>query len=278
MSERMQAALRAAGGAGGADGAGRTAGAGGAPVAVGAWQPPSVAGPLVTFRGKPTAASSLEDEVRAARAEGYERGRSEGLAAAAAEIAARLQDLDARRALLDTMARQMSAPLERCDSETAAELARIAVLVGAQLARRELALEPRQVIAVVRESLAALPASAREVRIHLHPRDAALLRESLDDAAGPAAWTVVEDPVMSRGGCRIETEASRVDARLEQRVAAAMASVLGDERGDPRGVELPPAPVVVPPVVAPPVVARSGPADATPKPAAKASRPSRRGA
>lgn len=249
-----------------------------------AWIAPSVAGPLVTFRGKQTHPSSLEEDSRAARAEGFERGRSEGLAAAAAEIAARLQDLDARRALLDTIARDMAAPLERCDADTAVELARLAVIVGSQLARRELALDPRQVIAIVRESLAALPSSAREVRIHLHPRDAALLRESLDPAVGPAAWTMVADPVMSRGGCRIETEASRIDARLETRVAAAMSAVLGDERGEPRGAELPPVPEFVPapimdadaaPAASAQVAAKAKVSD---KPAAKPARGARKGA
>lgn len=214
------------------------------------WSPPSVAGPLITFRGKQTAASSLQDDVRAARDAGFERGRSEGLAAAAADIAQRIADLESRRQLLDGLARQMAAPLERCDEETAAEMARLALTVGAQLARRELALDPRQVIAIIRECLPSLPSSAREVRVNVHPRDAAVLRGQLEPGQG-ASWSLVEDPLMSRGGCRIEAEASRIDARLESRVAAALAAVLGDERGDPRGAELlPPLPEIAPPAPA----------------------------
>lgn len=215
-----------------------------ASAAVGAsWSPPAVAGPLITFRGKQTAASSLQDDVRAARDAGYERGRSEGLAAAAAEIAQRIAELESRRQLLEGLARQMVAPLDRCDEETAAEMARLALTVGAQLARRELALDPRQVIAIIRECLPALPSAARDVRIHVHPRDAAVLRTQIEGGGQAAAFTLVEDPMMSRGGCRIEAEASRIDARLESRVAAALALVLGDERADPRGAEmLPPMP------------------------------------
>ncbi len=209
-----------------------------ATAAVGAsWSPPAVVGPLITFRGKQTAASSLQDDVRAARDAGYERGRSEGLAAAAAEIAQRISELESRRQLLEGLVRQMASPLDRCDEETAAEMARLALTVGAQLARRELALDPRQVIAIIRECLSALPSAAREVRIHVHPRDAAVLRAQIEGGGQAAAFTLVEDPMMSRGGCRIEAEASRVDARLESRVAAALAVVLGDERADPRGAE-----------------------------------------
>ena len=205
-----------------------------------------VVGPVITFRGKQTAASSLQDDVRSAREAGFERGRSEGLAAAAAEIAQRIADLESRRQLLDGLARQMAAPLERCDEATAEEMARLAFTVGAQLARRELALDPRQVIAIIRECLPSLPSSAREVRIVMHPRDAAVLRRELDGSGEAAAWTLVEDPMISRGGCRIEAEASRIDARLESRVATALAAVLGDECTDPRGSEvLPPLPATV---------------------------------
>jgi flagellar assembly protein FliH len=216
----------------------------------------------VTFRGRQTSAAGLDEELRAARDAGYERGRSEGLATAAAEIAQRLQELDSRRSLIDGLARQLADPLQRLDAETVAELARLAVLVGSQLARRELALDPRQVIAIIRECLSSLPGSAREVRIHLHPADARIVRESLDagSAASPAGrpsaeltgtptsgWVLLEDPLMSRGGCRVEAEASRIDARLETRVAAAMVAILGDERGDPRGGSaLPPMPDLAP--------------------------------
>lgn len=201
------------------------------PVGGASWSPPSVAGPLITFRGKQTAASSLQDDVRLARETGYERGRSEGLAAAAAEIAQRIADLESRRQLLDEIARRMAAPLERCDDETAAEMAQLALTVGAQLARRELTADPDQIIAIIRECLTALPSSAREVRIHVHPRDAALIRRQSEGGVDLQAWMLVEDPTISRGGCRIEAESSSIDARFESRVAAAFTAVVGDMPG-----------------------------------------------
>lgn len=192
------------------------------------WSPPAVAGPLITFRGKQISAASLDDEAQAAREAGFERGRSEGLAAAAAEVAAQMADIRTRLQMLDGIARQMIAPLERCDEETTAELARLALAVGAQLARRELATDPAQIVAIIRECLSGLPNSAREVRIRLHPQDAAVLRRQMEASAHEGAWTLIEDPMLSRGGCLIEAEASRIDARIESRVAAALAAVLGE--------------------------------------------------
>lgn len=195
------------------------------------WSPPAVAGPLITFRGKQISAASLDDEAQAAREAGFERGRSEGLAVAAAEVAAQMADLRSRMQMLDGIARQMIAPLERCDEETTAELARLAVAVGAQLARRELATDPAQIVAIVRECLSGLPGSAREVRIRLHPQDAAALRRQAEAGSHAGGWTLIEDPMLSRGGCLIEAEASRIDARLESRIAAAIDAVLGEGQG-----------------------------------------------
>ena len=106
--------------------------------------------------------------------------------------------------------------------------------MGKQLARRELRIDPAQVIAIMRESLALLPAAAREVRVHLHPEDAATVRERLTAPATERAWTIVEDPTLSRGGCVIHSQSSHIDARLEARIAAVAASALGEERAAQR--------------------------------------------
>jgi flagellar assembly protein FliH len=193
------------------------------------WTPPAVVGPLITFRGKQASASALDDEERAAREAGFQRGRSEGLAAAAMEVAQRLADLDARRQLLEGLVQQIAAPLERYDDETAAEMANLALVVGAQLARRELSIDPRQVLSIIRECIDSLPSAVRVVRIRLAPADASVLRESLHPDSEPCEVQVVADPRITRGGCIVEADASRIDAQFESRVAAAVATVMGEQ-------------------------------------------------
>jgi len=94
--------------------------------------------------------------------------------------------------------------------------------------------DPTQVIAIIRESLAELPASAREIRVHLHPEDAAIVRERLTPPSNERAWSIVEDPTMSRGGCVVRTENSHIDARLESRISTIIANAFGDERAADR--------------------------------------------
>jgi flagellar assembly protein FliH len=198
------------------------------------WRLPEVQGPIVGGSREERRAAAAEESARLALKEAEARGYEAGAARARAEASARLAALEDRVKRLDAALQLLSRPLEQLDADIESELAQLALAVGKQLARRELRIDPAQVIAILRESLALLPAAARDVRVHLHPEDAATVREHLAAPASERAWTLVEDPTLCRGGCVIQNQASRIDARLEARIAAVAASVLGDERSAAR--------------------------------------------
>ena len=81
-----------------------------------------------------------------------------------------------------------------------------------------------------REAMAALPLAARNVRLHLHPEDATLVREMLALSDGERGWQISEDPVLSRGGCKISSDTSQIDASVERRLHTVIANVLGGQR------------------------------------------------
>ncbi len=172
-------------------------------------------------------AEQIEAIQAQAYAEGFELGRRDGEAAGRAALATEAERL---RAILATLAK----PLDTLDAEVEEELAILALTVARHLVRRELRTDPGQIIAVLRSALAALPGNERDVRVHLHPEDAALVRGSLGDAGGESYWRLVEDPVISRGGCRVEAGPSQVDARIETRLNAAIAAAWGGEREQDR--------------------------------------------
>ena len=198
------------------------------------WRLPEVEGPIIGRSREDRRASAAEESVRLALKDAEARGYEAGMARARAETSARLRELEERVQRLDGALQLLARPLEQLDADIEGELARLALAIGKQLARRELRVEPAQVIAILRESLALLPVAAREVRIHLHPEDAATVREHLTAPVADRAWTIVEDPTLSRGGCVVHSESSRIDARLEARIAAVTASAFGDERATPR--------------------------------------------
>ena len=190
------------------------------------WSLPAVEGPL---------ANSMRDErARAApdkrTAQDAVRGYEAGLARAQAELAARQEELAARVRRLDNVLQLLAQPLKALDDQMEQQLLELAFAVGKQLARRELSAAPAQIVAILRECLEQLPVAARDVRVHLHPEDAAIVRERLAAPAEERAWSLVEDPTLARGGCLVRSDTSQIDARFESRVNAVLASALGEQR------------------------------------------------
>jgi flagellar assembly protein FliH len=200
--------------------------------AVERWALPDVAGPVVSRMRDDKKGST--DVLRQALEESEARGYAAGLAKAQAESQMALDTLTARVTQLDCVLQLLGEPLQKLDSEVEKELLHLALAVGKQLARRELRIDPTQVIGIIRESLTQLPAAAREVRVHLHPEDAATVRERLAEPSQGRAWTIVEDPTLSRGGCVVRTDTSQIDVRLDSRISAVIANALGEERAPER--------------------------------------------
>jgi flagellar assembly protein FliH len=210
--------------------------------AVQRWAMPEVGGGPVVSRPreeKKSSAPNTVDVLRQALQEAEARGYQEGLARAQAETRPALEALAARVKQLDAILQVLGQPLAQLDAEVEKELLQLALVVGKQLARRELRVDPSQVIGIIRESLSQLPASARDVRVHLHPEDAATVRERLAEPTNERAWTIVEDPTLTRGGCVVRTDMSQIDVRLETRISAVIAHVLGEERAPERPVSEP---------------------------------------
>jgi flagellar assembly protein FliH len=86
----------------------------------------------------------------------------------------------------------------------------------------------------VRDTVALLPAATRGPRVLLHPEDAALVRERVVASGPEAAWSIVEDPMLARGDCRVHTDHAQVDARVETRLNEALTALLGEDRAHPR--------------------------------------------
>jgi flagellar assembly protein FliH len=199
------------------------------------WALPLVEGNVI---GRPVddskAAAAAEAIARVAREQSEARGYEAGMAKAQAEMQGRIAELAAQVKRLDSVLQFIARPLQELDADVERTLLQLTLSVGKQLARRELRIDPAQVIAIIRESLHELPTAAREIRVQLHPEDAAIVRERLTAPSNERAWTIVEDPTMSRGGCVVRTENSRIDARLESRINAIMVNALGDERSPDR--------------------------------------------
>lgn len=155
--------------------------------------------------------------------EAWKKGHAEGLVAGEEEVRQ-------RAARFDELLRALSRPFDQLDESVEKQLLELSVALVKQLFRREIKINPTHVIGVVREAIQALPIASRNVQVHLNPDDATLVRDTLKPVEGEPAWAIVEDPLASRGGCRITTENSQIDASAESRLHAVISRCLGDER------------------------------------------------
>jgi flagellar assembly protein FliH len=172
---------------------------------------------------RPPTVGGLADLQAEAHKEAFEQGLMEGREAGRAEVRAQVERLSG-------MFYDLAKPFEQLDAEVERELLTLAMALARQIVRRELKADPTQIIGIIREAIAALPVAARDVRVHLHPEDAAVVKQHLAPTENERAWVIVEDPVMARGGCQITSATSRIDARLETRLGGILSELLGTER------------------------------------------------
>ncbi len=188
------------------------------------WSAPDM-GAAANAQKVPTV-GGLVDLQAAAYEEAFEQGLAEGREAGRAEVRAQVERLAG-------MFYDLAKPFEELDTEVERELLTLAMALARQIVRRELKADPTQIIGIIREAIGALPVAARDVRVHLHPEDAAVVRQNLAPTESERAWQIIEDPVMARGGCQVTTATSRVDSRLETRLGAILSELMGNERHSP---------------------------------------------
>ncbi len=188
------------------------------------WKIPNVGGAVGGAQQAHTEPTQKEIEQRRQQGyeEGFAQGKQEGIAAGQANLKQQAQQLT-------QVIGQLSQPLEALDDEVVNELVILATTIAKHMVRREIKTNPGEIVAVVREAVAILPTTSRTIKIFLHPEDAELLRQSLS-ISEQGAWELVEDPSLTRGGCRLETENAQLDASIETRLAAVVAELMGGER------------------------------------------------
>jgi len=150
------------------------------------------------------------------RSEGLQRGIEEGRAMAQEQFAQLAQPIDA---MLDGLTKLK-------DDLRAAQRTEVVELVGKiarQVIRAELALQPVQLLALVEEALAVMPPSREQVEVFLNPEE---LRRVLElDPKRAAKWTLLPDPALEPGECRVRSGDHEVDAGCQGRLAAVMEQV-----------------------------------------------------
>lgn len=153
--------------------------------------------------------------------EGFQQGHEAGLKAGETDI---LQQAQQWKALIDSL----NNPLKSVDSIVEQDLLSMISLLVRQMVYHELQQNPELVLTAVREALAVLPVSDRQLKVYLNPEDMELVKNGLklDEDTG---WQWYEDPLVSRGGAKLVTADTTIDATVETRLNNLISRLLSQE-------------------------------------------------
>ncbi|HET8799743.1 MAG TPA: flagellar assembly protein FliH [Marinobacter sp.] len=197
---------------------------------------------------KPLTAADIEAIRAAAREDGYQEGREEGFQAGLSEgrqqghqegldtgqaeglergQAEARSEIDAKLDRLEHLLGELMLPIKRHQDELETVLLNLTTVLSRAVVYRELSLDSSQIQRVVRRAIEALPSTADNLRIHVHPGDSDWVREVA--ARLETGASVIEDDRILPGGCTVETRHSLVDFTVEKRFQRAVQSMLDQQ-------------------------------------------------
>lgn len=183
------------------------------------------------------AAQTMSEAMAAAiqiEQEAYQRGYKEGSARGREEAARQVRDeAESLLRMLQSLIEDLGTIRERIVSQAEDDLLKLSLAVTEKIVRRKAAAGEVNLQDILTECLRRAQ-GAEEIRILVHPQD---LEAAQKAAAGigfdlQGEITVEASPAVSRGGCLLESDLGRIDARLETRFLEVSRELLAILRAD----------------------------------------------
>jgi flagellar assembly protein FliH len=150
------------------------------------------------------------------RATGFRVGQEEGHQQAMQDFEMLAKPIDA---MIDGL-KQLQADYR---SALRKEVVDLVAKVARQVIRCELALQPVQLLALVDETLSAMPPTAEGIEVYLNPEELQRIQELAPERAD--RWTLIADSRMELGECRVKAGGNEADAGCKQRLAACVEQI-----------------------------------------------------
>lgn len=153
--------------------------------------------------------------------EGFEEGKKEALAKAAADASS---IRDQARSVLRQAEEVRRQTIESLESD----IVKLAIEMTEKILSAKLKLDPRVVVEIAKEAIGMLH-NRDQVVLYVNPSDVDLYEEKRDDLTKTLSpkgeLIIIRDPAIKAGGCIAETENGRVDATLDSRWKALLESL-----------------------------------------------------
>ncbi len=147
------------------------------------------------------------------------------------------QTLDEYKQCFEAIFSSVDNALKDIDQDVVESISQLAISISKQIIRRELEINSEQVVSVVKEAVKLLPLDESRLIIHLNPNDIGTVKSLFNQDDAVNSYAIVEDPSIQRGGCKLVTDDSTIDATIDSKVAEIAANILGSQRSVDRSVE-----------------------------------------
>jgi len=162
--------------------------------------------------------AEMQVQVAAARQQGYQDGYRDGLVALESFKQSFASQVSGQMAqVLQSLDRELG----QLEQQIAASVARVATELARQVVRSELNVRPALVVQVAQEAVDAVLMTARHITVQVHPDDHALVAQGCEEVLAARGARLLSQPALPRGGCRVESDAGVIDARVATRWAQA---------------------------------------------------------
>lgn len=155
-------------------------------------------------------AAGLDQLRQQAQEEGYAQGNATGYAEGA-------QQARNEAARIHALMQNIQGAINQVDEQLAHSLLDLSLEIARKMIGETLLAKPEVILSIVSEAIGGLPHFNQNAHLILHPDDAKLVREHMGEQLSHAGWKLFTDAQLSRGGCRVETAHSQVDATTEAR-------------------------------------------------------------
>lgn len=166
--------------------------------------------------------AELENIRQQAHDEGYAQGSDAGYAAG-------IQQARTEAVQIHTLLQNLQDALNQTDEQLAQSLLDLSLEIARKMTGEILQAKPEVILKIVSEGISDLPHFNQNAHLILHPDDAELVRKQMGEQLSHAGWKIFTDAQIKRGGCRVETAHSQVDATTEARWKRVVESIGQDK-------------------------------------------------
>jgi len=142
--------------------------------------------------------------------EGYASGHQAGYAAG-------IKQAQDEVTQINQLMQSLQDSLNYVDEQVSQSLLNLSLEVAKKMVLSTLKVKPEVITKIISEAISSLPHFNQNAHLILHPQDSELVREQMGEQLSHAGWKIFTDAKIQRGGCRVETAHSHIDATNEER-------------------------------------------------------------